>query len=51
MSDPIQCLLVDDKPLALDILTDYVAQVPALAAAIIEPSRIHYVLGGARRNN
>ena len=30
MSDPIRCLLVDDKPLALDILTDYVAQVPAL---------------------
>jgi len=25
--------------------------VPALAAAIIEPGRIHYVLGGARRNN
>jgi len=33
MSDPIQCLLVDDKPLALDILTDYVAQVPALHLA------------------
>jgi len=30
MSDPIKCLLVDDKPLALDILADYVAQVPAL---------------------
>ena len=33
MSDPIQCLLVDDKPLALDLLTDYVAQVPALRLA------------------
>jgi two-component system LytT family response regulator len=33
MSDPIQCLLVDDKPLALDLLTDYVAQVPALHLA------------------
>lgn len=30
MSDSIQCLIVDDKPLAIDILTDYVAQVPAL---------------------
>jgi two-component system LytT family response regulator len=33
MSEPIQCLLVDDKPLALDILTAYVAQVPALHLA------------------
>jgi two-component system LytT family response regulator len=33
MNDPIQCLLVDDKPLALDLLTDYVAQVPALRLA------------------
>ena len=33
MSDPIQCLLVDDKPLALDILTAYVAQVPVLHLA------------------
>ena len=33
MSDPIHCLLVDDKPLALDILTDYVAQVPFLHLA------------------
>ena len=30
MSAPIQCLIVDDKPLAIDILADYVAQVPAL---------------------
>ena len=30
MSDSIQCLIVDDKPLAIDILADYVAQVPAL---------------------
>jgi len=30
MSDLIQCLIVDDKPLAIDILMDYVAQVPAL---------------------
>ncbi|OWP61919.1 DNA-binding response regulator [Hymenobacter amundsenii] len=33
MTDPIPCLLVDDKPLALDLLTDYVAQVPALQLA------------------
>ncbi|TDN38634.1 response regulator transcription factor [Hymenobacter sp. UV11] len=33
MTNPIQCLLVDDKPLALDILADYVAQVPALHLA------------------
>lgn len=33
MSDPIQCLLVDDKPLALDLLAAYVAQVPALHLA------------------
>lgn len=30
MSEPIPCLLVDDKPLALDLLTAYVTQVPAL---------------------
>lgn len=33
MSEAITCLLVDDKPLALDVLTDYVAQVPALQLA------------------
>ncbi|NVO85170.1 LytR/AlgR family response regulator transcription factor [Hymenobacter terrestris] len=33
MTDPIHCLLVDDKPLALDILTDYVAKVPFLQLA------------------
>ncbi|GAA3998695.1 LytTR family DNA-binding domain-containing protein [Hymenobacter fastidiosus] len=33
MTDPIRCLLVDDKPLALDILTDYVAKVPFLQLA------------------
>ncbi|SDY88221.1 LytR/AlgR family response regulator transcription factor [Hymenobacter psychrophilus] len=33
MTDPIRCLLVDDKPLALDILTDYVAKVPFLELA------------------
>ncbi|RZL07982.1 MAG: response regulator [Hymenobacter sp.] len=33
MTDPISCLIVDDKPLALDILADYVAQVPALHLA------------------
>jgi two-component system LytT family response regulator len=33
MTDPIQCLIVDDKPLAIDILTDYVAKVPALQLA------------------
>jgi two-component system LytT family response regulator len=33
MSDPIPCLIVDDKPLAIDILADYVAQVPALQLA------------------
>ncbi|SEU08492.1 LytR/AlgR family response regulator transcription factor [Hymenobacter actinosclerus] len=33
MTDAIHCLLVDDKPLALDILTDYVAKVPFLQLA------------------
>lgn len=33
MTGPIQCLIVDDKPLAIDILTAYVAQVPALHLA------------------
>lgn len=33
MTEPIQCLVVDDKPLAIDILTDYVAQVPFLHLA------------------
>ncbi|RZJ87423.1 MAG: hypothetical protein EOO60_12220 [Hymenobacter sp.] len=28
MSDSIQCLLVDDKPLGLDMLAAYVAQMP-----------------------
>lgn len=30
MTAPLRCLLVDDKPLALDILTDYVEKVPFL---------------------
>lgn len=30
MNRPLRCLLVDDKPLALDLLTDYVSQVPFL---------------------
>ncbi len=29
-SSPIRCLVVDDKPLALDILIDYVSKVPFL---------------------
>ncbi|RPD49579.1 DNA-binding response regulator [Hymenobacter sediminis] len=33
MTDPIQCLVVDDKPLALDLLTDYVSKVPFLQLA------------------
>ena len=33
MTEPIHCLIVDDKPLAIDILTDYVAQVPSLHLA------------------
>lgn len=33
MTDPIHCLVVDDKPLAIDILTDYVAKVPFLQLA------------------
>lgn len=33
MTEPIRCLVVDDKPLALDILTDYVAKVPFLQLA------------------
>ncbi|RSK47600.1 LytR/AlgR family response regulator transcription factor [Hymenobacter rigui] len=33
MMEPIQCLIVDDKPLAIDILTDYVAKVPSLRLA------------------
>ena len=33
MSNPIRCLVVDDKPLALDLLTAYVEQVPALQLA------------------
>jgi two-component system, LytTR family, response regulator len=33
MTGPIHCLIVDDKPLAIDILTDYVAQVPCLQLA------------------
>jgi two-component system, LytTR family, response regulator len=36
---PTRCLVVDDKPLALDILTDYVQNVPALhlVAALDNP--------------
>ncbi|AUD04341.1 LytR/AlgR family response regulator transcription factor [Spirosoma pollinicola] len=30
MTSPIRCLVVDDKPLALDILTDYIGKVPFL---------------------
>ena len=30
MTLPIRCLAVDDKPLALDILTDYIGKVPSL---------------------
>jgi two-component system LytT family response regulator len=33
MTDLLHCLVVDDKPLALDILTDYVANVPFLHLA------------------
>jgi two-component system LytT family response regulator len=33
MTDLLHCLVVDDKPLALDILTDYVANVPFLQLA------------------
>lgn len=33
MTDPIQCLVVDDKPLAVDLLADYVAKVPFLHLA------------------
>lgn len=33
MSGQLHCLVVDDKPLALDILLDYVAKVPALHLA------------------
>ena len=33
MTDPMHCLVVDDKPLAIDILTDYVAKVPFLHLA------------------
>ncbi|SMC00700.1 two component transcriptional regulator, LytTR family [Hymenobacter roseosalivarius DSM 11622] len=33
MMGPIHCLIVDDKPLAIDILTDYVAKVPCLQLA------------------
>lgn len=33
MTDLIHCLVVDDKPLALDLLTDYVAKVPFLTLA------------------
>lgn len=33
MTDLLHCLVVDDKPLALDILTDYVAKVPFLHLA------------------
>lgn len=30
MTPPIRCLVVDDKPLALDILADYISKVPFL---------------------
>ncbi|MBO0930042.1 LytR/AlgR family response regulator transcription factor [Fibrella aquatilis] len=30
MTPPMRCLVVDDKPLAIDILTDYVSKVPFL---------------------
>jgi two-component system LytT family response regulator len=30
MTLPVRCLVVDDKPLALDILTDYIGKVPFL---------------------
>jgi len=33
MTDPMHCLVIDDKPLAIDILTDYVAKVPFLHLA------------------
>jgi DNA-binding LytR/AlgR family response regulator len=33
MTELLHCLVVDDKPLALDILTEYVAQVPFLHLA------------------
>ena len=33
MTPPIRCLVVDDKPLAIDILTDYVSKVPWLHLA------------------
>lgn len=33
MTEPIHCLVVDDKPLAVDLLTDYVAKVPFLHLA------------------
>jgi two-component system LytT family response regulator len=33
MSDLLHCLVVDDKPLALDLLSDYVAKVPFLHLA------------------
>jgi two-component system LytT family response regulator len=33
MTDLLHCLVVDDKPLALDILSDYVANVPFLQLA------------------
>lgn len=33
MTDPMHCLVVDDKPLAIDLLTDYVAKVPFLQLA------------------
>ncbi|MBO0938565.1 response regulator transcription factor [Fibrella sp. HMF5335] len=33
MTPPIRCLVVDDKPLAVDILTDYVSKVPFLHLA------------------
>jgi len=33
MTDLIQCLVVDDKPLAVDLLADYVAKVPFLHLA------------------
>jgi two-component system LytT family response regulator len=33
MTDLLHCLVVDDKPLALDILSDYIAKVPSLQLA------------------
>lgn len=33
MTDLLHCLVVDDKPLALDLLSDYVAKVPFLCLA------------------